>query len=931
MNKYVLLIFLSLLSNAVQGQDEQAYLSGVIVDKMSRRPIPNAQLLIPQLKLLVTSTADGQFFIQAIPFGTYSIHVRNEIAEVQDSFKVVVRQSMVILDTIAITQILKDTPILIAYESDQEAVVNDDGVVLTSATSPLLQASGTNEPFLNALSFVFSSVQFQARGYRKGQQVWLNGIMMKDVMNDQTNWSTWSGLNDLLKNQILSYGLIAAQNAFGGLNGSLSFDCAPLEQTKQMKFSYGVANKSYQHKMVFTYHSGLGAHQSAWSISVSRRWADESYVPGTFFNALSIGASWSKIVQYRHQISIHFIATPSERGRSGTATDEVYSLADNKFYNANWGWQVNEKRNARVLSTQMPILQVQHLWLFNQKVQIKTNLLGQIGSVARQGLDWYQAQDPRPDYYRNLPSYYATTFPSIASELQAEIARNPNHLQIDWNRLYEANLTHPDSIVDANGILGNTIRGNRALYVLASDVERTRKIAIASNGQFKLNDYLFLSTGIQYSLQQVDYFKRVDDLLGADFFVNTNQYATQQFVVDKSMMQFDLLHSNRAIRESDSYAYHYKINAHQAFAWTQLEINLRKWNLFVATNLNWIAYQRIGLYQNGLFPSGSLGKSASISFLQNTSKMGVQYKINGRNYLYAHCLYGSQEPGLNQVFISARTRNQTLDSVEQAHTLSFECGYFLKAPKHSIRASFYTTDITNNTLTQRFYNDDPAFQTYVNFVQQHLNTRSIGLEFGMSFAFSSLWSMQIATAIGQSFYTHNPKVLVFSDNDTITRPVAQSVFIKNYYQGVGPQSVYTVGVTYNSKRFWFIKANATCADRNYVAINPARRSMAAAELIDRASKEFVAIFHQEKLPSLINIQLAGGKSIRLHKIFPQMKYTTSMYLSAGVNNLLPQRFYKLMGYEQLRYDFINNNPNKFPNKYVYGTGTTFFIQASLKL
>ena len=572
------------------------------------------------------------------------------------------------------------------------------------------------------------------------------------------------------------------------------------------------------------------------------------------------------------------------------------------------------------------MMQVQHLFVLNGKTQITTSILAQIGSIARQGLDWYQAQDPRPDYYRNLPSYYANSFPSIAKELQAEIERNPDHLQIDWPRLYAANMSHSESIVDANGVLGNTISGNRSLYVLSSDVERTSKMALATNGQFKLNEHFFLSAGLHYSIQQVNYFKRLDDLLGGDYFLNVNQFAVQH-----QMMQYDLLVPNRAVQQSQRYNYNYKVNAHQAFAWAQVELDTRKWNMFTALSLNYTAYRRIGLYQNGLFPNNSLGKSPLMAFMQAANKMGIQYKLNGRNYLYAHACFGTQEPGFNQVFISARTRNQTLDTIQQALYASCEIGYFLKAPKLIMRASFYATEINRSTSMQRFYNDDPAFQTYVNFVQQHLNTRSIGLEWGMSYAISSLWTLQAAAAIGQSYYTNNPQVLVFTDNDTNTHPSVQSVFIKNYYQGVGPQSAYTLGFTYNSKRYWYTKLNVVFSDRNYVAINPARRTIAAAELIDRASPEFAAIFGQEQLSPIINVQLSGGKSIRLHKIFPQMKYGTSMYVSMGINNLLPQSNSKLMGYEQLRYDFVQNNPNKFPNKYVYALGTTFFIQASLKL
>ena len=918
--------------NTVNAQEERAQISGVLIDKISQQPLAHAQILIPQLKLLFTCTDQGAFNLEAIPYGTYSFYVRNEFGTVQDSFRLMIRQAVIDLDTIALAQIpfIKDALVAPVIEPDESTLVEEDGIS-SSTTSILLHASGTNEPFLNALSFVFSGFQFQPRADRKGQQVWLNGILMNDVLTQQANWSTWSGLNELFKNQNLSYGLRAAHNAFGGLNGNVAFDFGPLEQSKQMKFAYGIANKTYQHKIMFSYHSGLNKHHSAWSISVSRRWADESYVPGTYFNAYAIGLSWAKIFRQRQQILCHFIAAPSARGRSGAASEEVYALAKNHYYNAHWGWQNGQKRNANTLSTIQPMLQLQHLFALNDKTQIKTSILAQIGSIARQGLDWYQAQDPRPDYYRNLPSYYATSFPNIAKELETEIERHPDHLQIDWPRLYAANMSHPDSIMNANGILGNTIRGNRSLYVLASDVERTSKMAVATNGQFKINEHLFLSAGLHYSLQQVNYFKRLDDLLGGDYFLNANQFAAQQFATQHYMMQYDLLVPDRAVQQGQRYNYNYKVNAHQAFTWGQVEFDTRKWNLFAALSLNYTAYRRIGLYQNGLFSDNSLGKSPMMAFMQAASKMGIQYKLNGRNYMYAHSYFGTQEPGFNQVFISARTRNQTLDTIQQALNASCEIGYFLKAPKLIMRASLYATEIYRSTSMQRFYNDDPAFQTYVNFVQQHLNTRSIGLEWGISYAITSLWTVQAAAAIGQSFYTNNPKVLVFTDNDTNTHPNVQSVFIKNYYQGVGPQSAYTFGVTHNSKRYWYAKLNVVFIDRNYVAINPTRRTIAAAELIDRTSPEFSAIFGQEQLPPIINVQLSGGKSIRLHKIFPQMKYSTSMYLSMGINNLLPQSNSKLMGYEQLRYDFVHNNPNKFPNKYVYAMGTTFFIQASLKL
>lgn len=41
----------------------------------------------------------------------------------------------------------------------------------------------------------------------------------------------------------------------------------------------------------------------------------------------------------------------------------------------------------------------------SDKTQLTTAISFQTGRNGTSGLDWYDARDPRPDYYRNLPSY----------------------------------------------------------------------------------------------------------------------------------------------------------------------------------------------------------------------------------------------------------------------------------------------------------------------------------------------------------------------------------------------------------------------------------------------------------------------------------------------------------------------------------------------
>ena len=47
-------------------------------------------------------------------------------------------------------------------------------------------------------------------------------------------------------------------------------------------------------------------------------------------------------------------------------------------------------------------------------------------------LDWFEAPDPRADYYRKLPSYAVND--DIGSSLTDYFSNNPDRLLLDWNR-----------------------------------------------------------------------------------------------------------------------------------------------------------------------------------------------------------------------------------------------------------------------------------------------------------------------------------------------------------------------------------------------------------------------------------------------------------------------------------------------------------------
>ena len=101
---------------------------------------------------------------------------------------------------------------------------------------------------------------------------------------------------------------------------------------------------SYPHldvykRQMYTHHTGLQKNGWAFTFSASRRWAQEAYLKGTSFDAYSGYISIAKVLNTRHQITLNIIAAESQRARSGAVIDEVYALAQDNYYNPNWGWQ----------------------------------------------------------------------------------------------------------------------------------------------------------------------------------------------------------------------------------------------------------------------------------------------------------------------------------------------------------------------------------------------------------------------------------------------------------------------------------------------------------------------------------------------------------------------------------------------------------------
>ena len=199
---------------------------------------------------------------------------------------------------------------------------NDLGDGGSQNISSLLTAG--RDPFYSAASFNFSAVRFRIRGYDNDMfSTFMNGIPMDNLDNGFTPFGLWGGLNDVMRNRDASWGLKTNTYTFGDIGGNTSIDSRASKQRAQTSFSYAASNRNYNNRLMITHSTGMSKKGWAFSFSGSRRWADEGYVPGTYYNGWGYFLAADKRISQNHLLSLAVFGAPTENGRQGASVKEM--------------------------------------------------------------------------------------------------------------------------------------------------------------------------------------------------------------------------------------------------------------------------------------------------------------------------------------------------------------------------------------------------------------------------------------------------------------------------------------------------------------------------------------------------------------------------------------------------------------------------------
>ena len=916
--KKQILSFMFVCFASIYSFAQQTTIRGIVKDMMTSQPIDAVLVQLEGTDLSTITDNQGAFaFLLEVPLGE-QILLLSKNGFLTARYPIVVYEgSNLSLPDLMIEFDDSDDDLFTITLSDDELNSDSSGA---DNISGLLSAS--MDIFQRTAAFEFSQSFFRMRGLNTDNgTVLMNGIEMNKLFDGRPQWSNWGGINDVLRSQELSVGLSPSAYNFGGLLGLTNINLRASNYRSGGRVTYSSSNRSYTNRLMASYASGMLDGGWAYAFTLGRRWGDEGFQDGTFYDANSFFVSVEKKINNNHSLNLVGFYTPNRRGKSSPNTQEVFDLKGTS-YNEYWGWHDGEKRNSRIRRIAEPVIMLNHYWDLSESSSLNTNVSYQFGELGNSRLDYAGGANPSPAYYQQLPSYFLADDdgPDYAGAYQSEQSFR-NGGQVNWNRIYDANLT-------------NNINGDYAAYVLYEDRSDDQQFTANTILESILSENVTLNAAVNYKRLKSHNFAEIVDMLGSNSgYLNIDAF---------DQVQFDLQNPNRVVGEGDTFRYNFNIDANVLSGFAQAQFKYNKVDFFLAGSYTATEYQREGLYQTETYADNSLGKGRKLSFGGIGAKGGFTYKFSGKHIFNVNAGYLTKAPSIRNTFTNSRENHAIVgditgvDITEEKIT-SFDANYIFRSSSVKARLTGYYTQMQDaNEISFYFADGISGVDEGTAFVQeilQGIDKTHMGIEFGMEAQITPSIKLTGVASVGQFTYDNNPN-LVLTSSDFVDGLNFGESNLKDYRIAAGPQQAASIGFEYRDPNYWWFGTTANFFADTYVDVSPLTRTQNF--YLDTDGLPFSdyepdlarELLHQERFEDYMVINAIGGKSWKIGD-----KYIS---LFVSLNNIFNQKF-KSGGFEQGRsanYRSLQEdagNPKRvFGPKYWYGRGPTYFLNLNYR-
>jgi len=877
------------------------------------------------------------------------------------------------------TSLLAQTP------ADSLGIQDDDNSDFTFTESQLDEdndaaqtvsslVSSKSDPYLSEVGYLFSPMRFKVRAYdNMYNQLYMNGLLLNDNELGRFSYGMIGGLNDATRNRESVSGF--EMNTFGltGVGGGTQIDTRASMFAQGSKLTLSGCNRNYLARGMFTHATGLMENGWAFAASVGYRWANEGVIDGTFYNSFSYLLAAEKQFNDRHSLSLVTFGAPTERGQQTAATEEAYWLANSHYYNPNWGFQGGEKRNARVVNDFEPTAILTWDWKMDEHKKLVTSAGFKYGMYSNTALGWNgDAYDPRPDYYKNLPSSIFNVYDPAINNPDF-LAQNPFLLdqyydlvdywtsseanrQINWDRMYYVNRQHAAA-------------GGETLYYQERRHNDQMVFALSSTFNHTVNPFHKYALGLQLNSTKGMHYKTMADLLGGTSYTDIDKFAARDYGMNSPEAQNDLNNPNRQIAKDDKFGYDYHMYVNKARLWGQYQYTQAHFNVAVGGHIEGTTIEREGNMRNGRAPENSYGKSGQAGFLGGGGKTVWNYTPAANHRLTFAFGFDALAPLARNSFVAPRMQNNFVDNLVLEKVYGTELSYAFRFGNFSGKVSGYYTQFDDGVEQTAFYNDSESRFTYL--TMNGIQKAHYGLEAAFVYQATSHLSFKLIGTLSEAKYINNPRAQVsyegmnantLAEINTWKNPVTgKDMDLRVLADGMRvsgtPLTAVSFGIDYNVKG-WFFSANLNYYERVYVGFSQYRRLSnivgeyvatgidaatgqpsfnATQEELDTKGGVFYAqngevtgtyTPKQEEFKGGFMLDASIGKYIRL-------KHGRSLSINLSLQNLTNNTKLRTGGYEQNRDDKFTSGedrPYKFSrnSKYYYAYAFNAFLNIGFR-
>ena len=803
--------------------------------------------------------------------------------------------------------LLLSAPLCFAQQTNQDALkaMKSDQASFTFTESQLgedddvtqnvIMVNSNNNVYTSNIGYLFSPMRFKYRAYgSRYNDVYFNGVNVNNAENGQFNYSTVGGMNDATRGQesVSPY----ESNMFGvpNLGGASNYNFRASNYAAGSKATLSGCNRNYVARAMFTHATGLMKNGWAFMGTVGYRWGKEGFSEGTFYNSLGYFLSAQKVFNDNHSLSFATWGNPSERSQQGASTDEAYWLANDRYYNPYWGYQNGKKRNSRVVNNYEPTALITWDYKINDKASLTTSLLGRYVMYSSTKLNYNNANNPAPDYWKNFPSYqYNVWEPGSEDNTEDALAgwwnsynywtASKANRQINWDNLYFANQQ-----LNAQG-------ADAAYYIQAKHNDHLT-MNLSSTFNFEIDKRSKFVGGVQLGTNKGMHYQTMEDMLGAKYLRNINTYAVGTYPASDPRVQYDLNNPNAYVQEGDRFGYDYDLNVQNPKLWAKYEAEEEGVRAFLAGQIGGTKMWRTGHMRHGMAANYSYGNSQKAYFLDGGVKMGSTFSLGHGNSITLGLGLESRAPRANVAFVAPEINNDFVDDLKCEQIVSAELGYALNTQWVRANLTGYYACSRKGNEWQNFYFDDVNSFTYVSL--SDVAKDYYGVELGIQLKLTSNFRINLIGSMSDAKYVENTNVKYMLSTEGETK--SDVCYNKDMRESGTPLTVGSIGLSYNVNGWWLdLKGNYY--DRIYLSYSPNRRygsTMVTNGDIDNAGNYIVPEQAQGEGGFMLDASIG-----RQFNIGRGQKLGVNLMLTNVLNNTDMVSG----GYEQSRSDYTTNS------------------------